>query len=89
MSDPTPAPTEAPVAGADPALLAILQGILDVLTVIKDRASSSTQGLYMNHVCTTCEDDRALLMASLQRTGDLNDLIDERNNPTPSPVFNK
>lgn len=55
--------------------------------IIRHRAETDTLGIYTSAVCSVCEDERALLMASLVRSGDLGSIIAERGNPTPPPTI--
>lgn len=59
----------------------------DAILEVKERASNPNQGIYTSAVCSTCEDERALLMASLNRSGDLPSILDEKTNPSPPTDF--
>lgn len=59
----------------------------DAILDMKERASNPNQGLYTSSVCSTCEDERALLIASISRSGDLDSIIAEKDNPTPPTDF--
>ena len=59
----------------------------DDFRITRIRLESENLGIYMNHVCKICDDERALLMSSLVRTGDLDAVIAEKNNPTPPNDF--
>lgn len=59
----------------------------DAILDIKERASNQNQGLFTSSVCSTCDDERALLIASLSRSGDLDGILAEKDNPTPPADF--
>lgn len=59
----------------------------DAILEVKERASNPNQGIYTSAVCSTCEDERALMMAALNRSGDLSSIISEKNTPTPPTDF--
>ena len=69
---------------------AILANMRDDIRVIKQRAESSTLGIYQNHVCTTCGDTRALIMHALNESGIKDAVVNERNSPSlPTDIFAK
>lgn len=67
----------------------ILGDMRDDIRVIKHRAETSSLGIYQNHVCNTCGDDRALVMNALKETGMIDDVLDEWGSPTPPSNFFK
>ena len=62
----------------------------DDIQTIRKRAETPTKGIYQNHICTTCDGERALIMNALIESGVLESVVEEHNNPSPpSDLFPK
>lgn len=59
----------------------------DDVRVLRIRGENENLGIYQNHVCEVCDDDRAILVTALKDSGVFDQVIAESRNPSPPPDF--